>query len=179
MKRSNCNIQSFVLIIFTISLFSCSGNLSRSTAEKQIREKLHIPGPELEKINLGLENEHFTVEIYTKLESEGLMLCNKFAFGVGNIHDSELTEKGKEYAVGSIQHDNLWGNDYIQVRIADLDFGEITGIVEHKGSNISEVKFTLVRKNITPFGKAFNLSKGYIASTATFTKYDDGWRIEK
>jgi hypothetical protein len=64
------------------------------------------------------------------------------------------------------------------VRVATLALGEITGIRELEGVGVAEVSYTLVREDITPFGKImFNMAAGTLQRTATFTKFDDGWRI--
>lgn len=165
----------FLLAISCILLFSCgSKELSRGKAEELIKEKFNIPGNEVKDVNLGYENEVSTMQTYDKLANEGLMRCNHYLLV---INSSELTDEGKKYVIGSTKHDNVNGNDFIQVKVADLDFGEITGIVEQKEFNTAEVNYTLIRKNLTPFSAAFNINEGTINKSATFTKYDDGWRI--
>ena len=82
------------------------------------------------------------------------------------VHRGYLTEKGKQYQNGS---------GFI---VAKREFGEITGIVERKELNISEVNFTEKRKDITPFGKALGINEETFNRTETFTKYDDGWRLQ-
>ena len=82
-------------------------------------------------------------------------------------HIGKLTETAKKY----ITSDN-------KVIVATDEFGEITGIVERKELNGAEVNYTLKRTNITPFGRIlFNLTETTFNRTATFTKFDDGWRI--
>lgn len=72
---------------------------------------------------------------------------------------------------------------YINVKVAKMDFGEITGILETKETNTAVVNFTYIRKDLTPFGSIkhprseFDLQEGKLNSSRTFTKFDDGWRI--
>lgn len=80
-------------------------------------------------------------------------------------HTGILTEEGTQFVSGR------------GFRTAKLVFGEITGIVERKDFNIAEVNYTLRRVDITPFGRALNVSEETIFRTANFTRYDDGWRI--
>jgi len=89
-----------------------------------------------------------------------------------------LTEKGKQYATSEpYKTNNMWIKK-INVKGAKLDFGQITGILDQKESNITEVQFQLVRE-ANPFGVILrNYTSGTINKTATFKKYDDGWRIE-
>jgi hypothetical protein len=83
-------------------------------------------------------------------------------------HTGKLTEEGRKYLVS----ENIF-------KVARKEFGEITGIVERKELNISEVQYTERIKDITPFGKVLGLYEETINKTATFTKYDDGWRINQ
>ena len=82
-------------------------------------------------------------------------------------HTISYTDNGKQYA----------SNNGSSVRVATIEFGEITGIVERKEMNLAEVNYTERRKDITPFGKALNVNEETFNKTATFTKYDNGWRI--
>jgi hypothetical protein len=93
------------------------------------------------------------------------------------FNTANLTDKGNQY----IPKDYLWGDDgEIPVITSHLSFGSITGIVERSGLNLAEVTYTLVRKDITPFGRIiFKLNEETINKVETFTKYDDGWRISK
>jgi len=169
MKKVKCILEAGFIILIASLFSSCSSNLTRNNAEAMIREKFHLPGTETRNLNLGFEAQYYSID-YDKLENEGLLVLTKMMGG--NIDHSTLTEKAKEYAVGNVQ------NSQVQIKVAVLEFGEITGIVEQKGSNIAEVKYNLVRKNITPFGQAFKLNEGTISKEIIFTKYDDGWRIE-
>lgn len=81
-------------------------------------------------------------------------------------HSGNLTEKGRQYLVN--------GNNF---KLANRVFGEITGIVERKDLNISEVTYTEKITDITPFGKVLGINEEIIDRTVTFTKYDDGWRL--
>lgn len=74
-----------------------------------------------------------------------------------------------------------FANDYLvgnQVKVAKIYFGQITGIIENKELNFSIVNYTLIRKDITPFGKALSIFEETKNETQRFIKYDDGWRIE-
>jgi len=51
-------------------------------------------------------------------------------------------------------------------------------MVESKGLNITEVKYTTILTP-TPFGQAiFNIKRRITENSVAFRKYDDGWRIE-
>ncbi len=96
------------------------------------------------------------IKVYTDIH------CSGTAY-----HMVEPTEVGLKYIKGN------------RIRTSTLEFGEITGIVERKELNIAEVNYTLRRINITPFGSMiYNAKEEIIARTISFTKYDDGWRIQ-
>jgi len=83
-------------------------------------------------------------------------------------HKIDYTEEGAKYHFG----------DGENVEVANIEFGEITGILEIKALNGAEVKYTEKRKNITPFGKALGIKEEILDKNISMRKYDDGWRIE-
>lgn len=165
-----------------IFIFSCSNDeLSRSRAEKLIKEKFSLPSFETEYFVITdcsmLARSRYSSKLKI-LENEGV-ITSKYDGNVMSCAYAYLTEKGKQYQVGDeVKHD-IRDNTYrIIVKVADVEFGEIKGIVERKQFNVAQVTYTLVRKKITPFGKIeFMLNEGTIEKSVTFTKYDDGWRI--
>lgn len=167
-------VIKLVLLVLTIPLlWGCSNDkLTRGKAEKLIREMYKFPFD---------ENRDFHIEggersTYDKLQNEGLLTYTEY-FYFGSHLQGELTEKGKQYVVSAVKSGDAY-NKYIVVKAATLDFGEITGIVEYKESNTAVVNYTYIRKNLTPFGRiAFYLQEGPNNYSHTFTKYDDGWRI--
>ena len=138
-------------------------------------------------IDAGVTPQIQKIQLFEILEKEGLVdytteikdINYGSPYGLGGrdyyisipveatvYHNAMPTEKGKKFII-----DN-------HVIVATEEFGEITGIVERKEFNNAEVNYTVKRINITPFGKLiFNLNEETFNRTATFTKYDDGWRI--
>ncbi|MFA4852676.1 MAG: hypothetical protein WC599_09180 [Bacteroidales bacterium] len=168
MKTTKILVTSILVLFISIFIFSCNnGRLSRSTAEKLIKEK--ISKTEVKELYLG--ETQSSDQVYTNLENMGLISIKRYY--LGGISGMELTETGKQYL---IENKNRYNKTF---KISDLDFGEITGIVEQDGSNKAEVNYTLIRKNVTPFGKAFGLNEGAFNNSVIFIKYDDGWRIEE
>lgn len=184
------NLQVIKLILFVLIiplLWGCSSDkLSRGKAEKLIRAINKFPTDEIKEFQTAFP-DHWGAGSLEELQNQGLLTYTKYFAGLGGYwFDAELTEKGKKYAV-SDKHGlkNEFGlednyNKAITVKIAKLDFGEITGIHENKESNTATVNYTVVRKEITPFGKIeYKLQEGSFNKTITFTKYDDGWRPNK
>lgn len=92
---------------------------------------------------------------------------HKYNIKATYLHSCVLTEKGKQDFDG--------GNSF---KVTRTDFGEITGIVKSEGLNVTEVEYTLV-ETPTNFGMSiFDMQNKVFKQTATFRKYDDGWRIE-
>ncbi len=191
-NENNKNFSNFNLII-SFFIFSCNNSeLSRSTAEKLIKEKIQYP-KDLEFVKFytvkGIGNDFQYAEkmqLYReqleKFQSEGLITfhTNSIVREGTSVTDFivDFTSNGKQYLVGSPGIDNENGyNQSVYVKVGFLDFGEITGIVTRPGVNITEVNYTEKVKDITPFGKVFNTQQETFNRQATFTKFDDGWRI--
>jgi len=92
-----------------------------------------------------------------------------------------LTEEGKQYFVREYKSkDQYTGreSDAFELLSYNLDFGEVTGIVEEKMINAAYAIYTLKKSNISPFGRIINnVSEETMEKSQTFIKFDDGWRI--
>ncbi len=178
----------FYLSVILFLATSC-GKLSRSKAKEEIIKKYNLPKDEIKAFTIidGTMYKDLTEKDFKfkELQDEGL-LTYYYEGGTGffGTLKATLTEKGKQfvslekYKVGAL--DAFAAVDKININVAKLEFGEITGIQEIKQLNSAQVSYTMLRKDITPFGKiAFKLTEESIPCTATFTKYDDGWRIQK
>lgn len=82
-------------------------------------------------------------------------------------HNGILTDKGKQYSA-----------DGYQFKIAETDFGEVTGILENQALNMTEVKYSKVYIPNEIGTLVFNKQIDSSQNTAVFRKYDDGWRVE-
>lgn len=173
-------------IIILLLATSC-GKLSRAKAKEEIIKKYNLPKEETKAFSLSVESDiEKRVKLnFKELQDEGILTYYNDGSGFyGGMLQATLTEKGKQLVVSENYvpafNEILPGGNNISVKVAKLEFGEITGIQEIKEINAVRVIYTLVRKDITPFGKiAFNLIEEPVSYEATFTKYDDGWRIEK
>lgn len=83
-------------------------------------------------------------------------------------HVGKLTEKGKQYLIN--------GNSF---KVGKTEFGLVTGTVESKGLNITEVTYSLVYSPNELGSQVFNLQGATKEMSESFRKYDDGWRINK
>ena len=177
---------AFLIMVFP-TLWSCSSDkLTRAKAEQLIKELHKFPCDEIE--GFVIESTSWTSADYSamdfkKLAAEGILTYTYKPVGFmgGGGAFATLTEEGKKYVTSDKYKDpsNPDGMT-INVKIAKLDFGEITGIIEYKESNTAVVNYTYVRKDLTPFGKIkSNFHTGPNNFSHTFTKYDDGWRITK
>jgi hypothetical protein len=81
-----------------------------------------------------------------------------------------LTDEGKKYLLSETD------GQYV-VKMCEIVFDGVTGIQLHGENKVAVADFTLKRVNITPFGK--NLSQVPFSRQATFSLFDDGWRINK
>ena len=169
-------LQSTKLILLALIipvLWGCSSDkLSRGKAEKLIKEMHKFPYDE----TMAFPIIDGGKSAYDELQNEGLLTLSEWNSWGPHVRGI-LTEKGKQYVVKDEYGDGIF-NQYIDVKVAKLEFGEITGIVEYKESNAAVVNYTYIRKDLTPFGRiGFRLQEGKNNYSHTFTKYDDGWRI--
>lgn len=176
LKCSVTNGKIALLLIASITLLtSCENKLSRSDAEEKIIKKLNLP--KIETKDLTIEDQgptsSETQNRLKLLQDEGLAYYSVDYFnGTGTTGD--LTEKGKEFAASDKFYSDY--RRFIKVKVAKFEFGEITGIASNEYN--ANVNFTVKRTNINTIGKiAYNLKEETLNLTITFSKYDDGWRI--
>lgn len=168
---------SILVALFTLCCFmsSCSDDLSRGRAQEKIIEKAKLPLVESESFEQVTRDSD--IAGYEKLQADGYITFSKCLCGFGmDAHCSEFTDKGKQFITGKGQYGGVCSQP-IPVRVAELEFGEVTGIRREEQSNRAIVSYTLRRKNVTPFGVFLKLDSVIKGPDITFTKYDDGWRI--
>lgn len=198
LKFSLIQIFNLLLIGITILLINgCSNNLSREEACKIIVKKYDLPQKKIVEIRkkyyksqegdkgifgmpyIAVMNHDYDYSNFKNmlvaLESKGLITISETTTYSEHIHFTwatvNLTDEGRKYFSG--ENDEVY-----KLKSADIEMGEITGIIERDKSNSSEVNYTLNIKNITPFGEAFNINAETINKRTTFSKYDDGWRMD-
>ena len=184
--------SKIILLALTLpALFGCDGNkLSRSEAKNLIVKAYSLPrneSVELKKTYYISQQSHgwstalISGERYSdhkrkleELQSKGVITIGDTTFYGTDIDITsaivKLTNEGKKYL---IQDD---GDKFI-VKSCEVDFGEITGIQIQEQFKVAEANYTLIRKNITPFGE--NISQRPENRRSTFSLYDDGWRINR
>lgn len=198
--------QLFLVGIIALFMFSCSNELTRQEAEKVIKQNKNLPYYEVREFTFTQtkrfvgrhpRKEPWYDESYIKVSDikpqpkrnqlfESLVKAGLITYEmkIDRIKafdpcKNEVWVEGKVHHIAGPTDRTLviLGN---QVVVSTIEFGEITGIVERKEFNIAEVQYTLVRKNVTPFGKlVFKLNEKIMPRNVTFTRYDDGWRINK
>lgn len=193
MKSYPIFVPQLLILIVSLSLLSCGNELSRNQAQSLISKKLNLPQSENGQFDvtyvegkvpwnlthISKEEEAMLTEFsQRKLISlkriphttdlkrpfGGVMYTNKWT-----TIKVELTDEGRKYLVKGDKE------KYI-VKINDIVFGEVTGIQTHKELNMAEVEFTLKRVNPTPFNNASK--QQFITQKASFSLFDDGWRVE-
>lgn len=171
---------AFLLLFTSIFIFSCkSDKLSRDTAELLIKEKFKFPINEIG--NIIIKGNHRTgVDEGDFQEAKNLGLLT-YSGDRGSLITATITDSLLKYVASgefAPQGDDFFPERRVNVIIAQQYFKEITGILENKEGNTAEVTFTLTQQ-ITPFGKLrkFSIGNENISFFLTFSKFDDGWRI--
>lgn len=193
--------QRIFLVLFILYILSgCSSNLSRDEAKDSIIRSLRLPSYRTMDINkiyiksysssgwtvcliYGDKYDDVKSNLLYAMSEGAIVITENGPLGQCNIVQAviSLTDAGKQYLIREYtkERDDAGTSDVFEVKTCDIVFGEITGIIQNKESNFAEVRYTLEKKNISPFGKAFGVKPEIINRTAMFTKYDDGWRINE
>ncbi|MEW5675208.1 hypothetical protein ABGT15_02740 [Flavobacterium enshiense] len=172
-----------IILSFSIVLFftSCDDKLTRDEAKEQIISGLSVPFDEIKpfKVDDNTYSADRTANQYKQLKEIGLLDYSFEGDWPSQYHAKAiLNDKGNKYVV-SEERDEGYFNE-VDVKVARVEFGEVTGIQEIKlGEMISYyVEYTIIRKEVTPFGKIlYDLKEKTIKKKVKFSKYDDGWRV--
>lgn len=177
---------------------SCSGNnLSRQKAGELISRQMKLPAPQTIALGSyfkraysdpasgpfgisaaclvsGGGKSYSDVEKFlAELQTKGLITIGERKEHQGECNylyaTADLTEAGKKYLVKE-------SDGAHEVKVYDIDLGEVTGIQFNEQLKTAEADYTLKITNITPFGG--NVSTEPVYRKASFALYDDGWRIK-
>lgn len=175
MKNLRANLIRITVPLILLIAWSCSnGKLSNAKAENTIKQE--YPRYIITSIQIR------DVSLWPLIQEEIKLLSNRDLARYTYIPPGtrgygfygELTEKGAKYLV------NRRG-DYIDIAVAKVEIGSITGIREDPANNSSEVEYTEKIVEITPVGEIYRdlkVGKTYDVK-AIFIKYNDGWRLDE
>lgn len=111
------------------------------------------------------------------LEEAGMVTIDKTQkpkdIGKPIVH---FTQKAKPFLIRiDPKYDNVQ-----EVKVADIDLGEVTGIRQLDDKKSADVEYTLVYKNVTPFSKLIerDISKPQI-KRVNLSLFDSGWKLDK
>lgn len=178
MKSQWANLTRFTVLFIQLLLLvsSCSdGKLSNSNAEKALKDAYprYITSTVQisdKSLSPGIPNE---LKLLSERELARYTYISPGRSGYGCY--GELTDEGKQYFVSKIS------NEFVVMAIAKVELSEVTGIREIPAMNASEVEYVEKIVEVTPVGEIFNdinVGKTYNV-TATFNRYNDGWRVDK
>ena len=176
MKTQSGNLIRFVIPIIFILIWGCdNGKLSNLKAEKILKAEY----PRYITSIVPISDHSLSPRVPNELKllsAKGLATYNYIPPGTrGYGCYGKLTESGSQYFVSKID----W--DYVVMAVAKVEFDRVLGIREIPALNLSEVEYTEKITQLTPVGEIYNdigIGKTY-NETATFIKYNDGWRIEE
>lgn len=172
-------VQAILLIALLTLCFGCKNEgLDSATAERLIRESERYPRAAEEMIFTGDMQEAKRL-LDLDMESTGMVKITQrqTSSEFGNPWIT-FTEKGKAYLLPTPQEDTKYKRQ--NVKVADIDFDKIQGIVMTKDGKAALVRYTTIYKNLTPFWKMYkNGSNKPVERKAYFVRYDSGWHHEK
>ena len=177
MKKLLKKISLFVFVFF---LLGCNDELSRDEAKEKIINELKLPFDEIKSFKIE-DNTYFanqTAVQYELLKKLGFLDYSFEGESPSKYHaKARLTEKGSQFVASEVVNQGYFSE--VDVKVAKIEFGEITGIQEVKlGDFISYyVEYTVKRTKINSFGTiVHDLEEKTINKKVKFTKFDDGWR---
>jgi len=116
------------------------------------------------------------VQKYADVEQQLVYYRSKGLISIGSMTEDgncpaawatvSLTNEGKKYLAAGVG----------EVKVFDRSFGELTGIQTNEQVKAAKADYTVKMINVTPFGS--NVSIEPLSRTATFSLFDDGWRID-
>jgi hypothetical protein len=166
----------FAMTIVSLCSIGCSTNeLTRDKAADILKKD--FPKPYEFKLYTSVP-EQAKLAFDSELEEQGLITVVRVQevadIGKPFIH---FTEKAQPYLLETSEED-IRRNIQI-VKIADVEFGEVTGVKSDASGKTAIVEFTTELTNLTPFAGLMprKIKKTTANNTATFSLYDDGWRL--
>ena len=173
-------LKKISLFVFVFFLLGCNDQLSRDEAKEKIINELKLPFDEIKSFKIE-DNTYFanqTAVQYELLKNLGFLDYSFEGEFPSKYHaKARLTEKGSQFVVSEVVDQGYFSE--VEVKVAKIEFGEITGIQEVKlGDLVSYfVEYTVKRTNINSFGIiVHDLDEKTIKKKVKFTKFDDGWR---
>jgi len=171
------HLISIILVLLTVFFISCKSNeLTREKAKELILAKASFPTTEKGEFQSSSYNALVGLDVpkFEKLKQAGVITYNHDGWYL----TAEFTDLGKTFIMGPVTKGN-YADKFVDVKTAEINFGEVTGIKSFPEQNMAEVTYT-INKKLTPFGLyLFNQKDGLVNKKATFQKYDDGWRLDK
>lgn len=191
-------LRLIAVVVVLCSVASCNTrSLSRATAEQAITASGKFP----------IASHREIKREYHKRDSDGLVFFyNESGMGdkvvpmpdisyfieAGLLTSTDAGRFGPNYsniALGfadrtksyEVPTDNRY---WMGIKLCDLVFGAITGIQVNEQAGTATVDYTIRPTNWTPFGDYYKRQSPQdfpevIAQSATFSRYDNGWRLTR
>ena len=172
------------LILLTISFLTvgCNGNLSRSEAARLIPNDQKFSQAHKERLHIGMSPNFGCEDLsskqpYSTLISLGYLDVKTTCDDMYRKSDISLTTKGEKESANWEYTSNFWGTWY-DIPVTKREVVEVTGISEPKADdNSAQATFTWRWQPINEIGKGLDVNESNTNGTATFQKFDDGWRV--
>lgn len=113
------------------------------------------------------------------LETQGLLTVQRTQ-KLGDVGKPiiQLSSKAQPYLLPTPEKDK--SSNIQKVKLAEEELKEVTGIKMMEDGKTAIAEYTTTFSNVTPFSELVNTDfKKENTRQATFSLYDDGWRLEK
>jgi len=168
-----------IFLLFCILCASCNKNeLTRDKAKELILKDHKYPYAFDWRIYCG-DPDYGAKVMRTNLEEKGFVTLRRTYGWFNSGAFISLTAKAKPYLLPTPEKDKV--RKIQEVKLADVNFGEITGVKKNENGKNAIVEFSTYYTNPTPFAVLIPAKDFKKADTSRvyFSLYDDGWRIEK
>ncbi|MDB5119747.1 MAG: hypothetical protein JWN56_965 [Sphingobacteriales bacterium] len=173
-------MKKIVFLCFLLLLFAaCSSNkLDNETALKLLQEKKEYPKVVHEEIYIA-DPEYAGKLLEKGLENDGLLTVQRTQ-RLNDVGKPLITfsEKATPYLLPINDEDK---KDGIQrVKIAEEVLQDVAGVRTNEDGKTAVVEYKTAYRNISPFAKISQLELQHENTRkATFSNFDDGWRLVK
>lgn len=169
-----------IVLLATSLIAGCTSKkeLSREEAATLIKEDMKYPRV-IDYDAYSSDPEFAKLAIDKGLEKEGLVTVQRTQ-KMGDVGKPlvEFTSKAQPYLLPTPEKEKAI---HVQkVKLADEDFVEVKGITTTEDGKHATAEYTTAYKNVTGFAPLTDINFNKTNTRkASFTLYDDGWKLEK
>lgn len=174
----NALLTLFAALILIAGCSDDKRELSREEAMNMIKQEAQYP--KVIDYDIFCGDPEFAKKVLDAgLETQGLLTVQRTQ-KLGDVGKPiiQLSGKAQPYLLPTPEKDK--SINIQKVKLAEEELKEVTGIKMMEDGKSAVAEYTTTFSNVTPFSELVNTNfKKENTRQATFSLYDDGWRLEK